>query len=100
MCGFCGTIYEFPKIRSKLNYHNLNKEISYISKTKFEINEFINFINQLKSDAYFFDYHIKKKKALDLRKKIIALISIYLEKVNLEEKALLKNSLFFFRSRT
>ncbi len=95
MCGFCGTIYEFPKIRSKLNYHNLNKEISYISKTKFEINEFINFINQLKSDAYFFDYHIKKKKALDLRKKIIALISIYLEKVNLEEKALLKNSLFF-----
>ena len=62
MCGFCGTIYEFPKIRSKLNYHDLNKEISYISKTKFEINKFINFVNQLKSDEYFLIIIQKKRK--------------------------------------
>lgn len=95
MCGFCGTTYRFPEYIIKFNYQKINNNLKKLSLKKLNIQNLIDLVKHLKSDEYFFDYFNKNKNALSLKKNICKFILLRINKVNLEEKALLKNCLFF-----
>ena len=48
MCGFCGTIYRFPKNRIKFNYQKINYNLKKLSLKKLNIQNLIDLVNQLK----------------------------------------------------
>ena len=95
MCGFCGTTYTFPEYIIKFNYQKINNNLKKLSLKKLNIQNLIDLVKHLKSDEYFFEYFNKNKNALSLKKNICKFILLRINKVNLEEKALLKNCLFF-----
>lgn len=95
MCGFCGTIYRFPKNTIKFNYQKINNNLKKLSLKKLNIQNLIDLVKHLKSDEYFFEYFNKNKNALSLKKNICKFILLKINQVDLEGKALLKNCLFF-----
>ena len=97
MCGFCGTIYEFSNERNIINYKNLEKKLSLLKKCKFNLKKISIIFNQLKSDEFFFDFYSKKNSALKFNNKFKDTLTLKMKNIKLEDKAIIKNYLFFFR---